>query len=180
MTSPAWTSSPGSRRKVMAMLSAPVMGAISISELPPWSSPRAATEMTTLPRFTRVVGVSARAEAVAARTSRMVAQAPAPTTASTIASTRRRSFRSDYLAALHARSGRFGESGGGGGADQPDGGPGAGAYHREHDREHQEAELHRWFSFFSMSTSVTIAPAERPETATSSGLRASSSTWTGR
>ena len=41
----------------MAMSLPPVMGATSISELPPCSSARAVTVTTTLPRFTLVVGM---------------------------------------------------------------------------------------------------------------------------
>ena len=76
----------------MARSPPPTMGAVSISELPPWSSPRAETEMVTRPFLTRVVGTSTPAEAVVMRTTRMVPQASAATTATAAANTSRRVF----------------------------------------------------------------------------------------
>ena len=68
----------------MAVSPPPVMGAVSISEFPPWSSPRAATVRTTRPFFTRVVGSSeVTVVAVATLTTRMVPHASAPKTART-------------------------------------------------------------------------------------------------
>src|SRR5947209_16182510 len=64
----------------MAMSPPPVMGAVSISELPPCSSPRAATVRMTLPRLTRVVGSSRVEVVVVARTIRTAPQVSAPST----------------------------------------------------------------------------------------------------
>ena len=91
-TSPGATSSPGSRREVMAISAPAIMGAVSISELPPWSSPRAATVRVTRPCLTLVVGISRAAVAVVARMRRRAPQARPPTTARTVTTRKRRSF----------------------------------------------------------------------------------------
>ena len=81
--SPGLTNSPAARRNVMATSLPPVIGAVSISEFPPWSSPRAETVRVTRPRFTRVVGSSPAGDAPATLAKRMAPQANAPTTPST-------------------------------------------------------------------------------------------------
>ena len=75
--------------------------------------------------------------------------------------------------------GEFQGGSGGCGADEADGAPGEGADYAEDGEEKQGgAELHFLASFLSGSTSVTMAPGWIPVTATSSGLRARTSTLT--
>ena len=80
----------------------------------------------------------------------------------------------DDAAAFDPGDGKLGGGGAGSGdADEPHRAPGGGAQDEDDDGGNQQAQLHFFASWRAASTSVTSAPAGMPETATSSGLRAS-------